>query len=80
MLEDERSYDDAWRIFRDAVVSAGAKAWRFRAAGEPRLFIEFLEFDESADPRRRADVGQAIERLDSLGKSTTDEWTDANVH
>jgi hypothetical protein len=72
-------YELGWRRFVVAATAAGAKAWRFRSAQNAELFMEFLEFDAGADPRREGEVSAAGVDLESFGSSRSEEWIDANL-
>ena len=72
-------YDERWRLFRDAAVGRGAKAWRFRAGAREDLYIEFLEFPVGTDPRHGSDLAEHLRLLDSIGSGKAEEWTDANI-
>lgn len=74
--ESVRGYGEAWGRLADAARGANAHAWRFRSAADPALFIEFLEFKGTDDPRLRPDLARAVEELDDLASGRMEEWLD----
>ncbi len=74
---DSTSYEEAWGALRAAAQAQKAHAWRFRSAGDDRLFIEFLEFRAASDPRGEAAVAESLVRLDAIAPGIVEEWTDA---
>jgi hypothetical protein len=77
-LDRAQAYDPYWERLREAATAAGARAWRFRAAGEPELFLEFLEFAEDNKVLDHAPVASARDALEqALGPGTSEEWTEA---
>ncbi len=70
-------YESAWRELETAVTATGSHAWRFRSADDADLYIEFLEFRASADPRSRPDVQSALQAMEALAPGSVEEWVDA---
>jgi hypothetical protein len=71
-------YDAAWD---QLAASAGrmpfrVNAWRFRAAADPRLHVEFLEYSGDIDPREDAAISAALRTLEGIGVSEAEEWLD----
>ena len=75
-------YLELWTALRTAVRAHGAHAWHFARAGEPELFIEFLEFGSDSDVRADETVVQGIQALhDRFGDPypppmTLEEWVE----
>lgn len=71
-------YEKAWGALRKAADTAGAKAWRFRAAENTSLYIEFWEFRTGEDPRQRRAFRDAAARLHEIAPGDEEEWQDAD--
>lgn len=75
--ERQGDYLAVWRRVEQAVDPLDAHAWIFRAASDPSLFIEFLEFRGGVDPREVDAVADALGRLDRIGGyADAEEWVD----
>ena len=75
--EDSARYEEAWGELRAAAQAWKAHAWRFRAADDDGLFMEFLEFRAADDPRSDQRVADALSRLERIAIGTVEEWMDA---
>jgi hypothetical protein len=67
----------AWLALRNAVESAGARAWVFRGSTHEDQFLEFIEWsDERPSPLDDADIGTGITQLTAFGAASggVDEW------
>lgn len=73
------AYDAAWNRVVGAAGNAPGRvnAWRFRAASDPRAFIEFLEFSDESDPRFDPALAGPLRALDAIAPATSEEWEDA---
>ena len=80
-VENEQSshYETAWAKFRESAVARGAKAWRFRSAGDESLYLEFLEFKAGADPRGAPEIQGCTATLDGIAAGRSTAWLDANI-
>lgn len=67
-------YASLWGDVKSAAEAAGAHAWRFVSASDEAEFIEFIEFDPSADPRRDDRFVAALDLLESRFRGSSDEW------
>lgn len=71
-------YHDLWERVRAAVDGAGGHAWRFRAAGRPESYIEFIESRDLGTLLALASVAAAREALRrAFGDGTAEEWEEA---
>ena len=68
-------YDEIWAGIVAAATATGAHAWRFSAASDPTLRLEFLEFKAGADPRSATEAGALLGRLDrEIAPAIVEEW------
>lgn len=67
-------YDRLWRELEQAVSERKNHAWRFSAAADADLHIEFLEFSSESDPRRDPRVAALLRELDAVRAGTAEEW------
>jgi hypothetical protein len=75
-------YAAGWRAFVAAARSAGANAWRFRAAEDPDRYMEFLEWQDdgshAAAAWRDGDIAGLGAALDSrFGAGDATGWQEA---
>lgn len=73
------SYDHAWERLLEVAAEAGLHAWRFSSAADPRVFVEFLEFGDSADPRADPRFTAALRGLETVAPGVTEEWLDSTI-
>jgi len=67
-------YDACWEALRGSAAAEGVRAWRFRSALEPTLYIEFLESRGEMDPRERPALRGGAEELDALSAGIAETW------
>lgn len=73
--ERREEYLAGWITARAAVGAAGAHAWLFRAPGDPRSLLEFVEWDDDdADPTSHAAVAAALAALASAFGGGEERW------
>ena len=73
-------YHTLWGELHGRATALGAHAWRFAAAAEPELFLEFLEFRAGSDPRADAAVDALLRRMDAeAGTSQAEEWDEVRA-
>lgn len=78
-LDRADDYLAAWEAVRQAVESAGGRAWLFRGAAHEDQFIEFIEWsDVDGAPLDDERVVVARSQLDMFAiAGSTEEWEDA---
>jgi hypothetical protein len=78
-LDMTDEYLIAWLALRNAVATAGGRAWIFRGAGHEDQFMEFIEWDDGAlEPLEAYGVSSALAQLTAFGTATSsEEWEEA---
>jgi len=67
-------YLRAWNRVRVVVEGAGGRAWVFRHADEPGLWLEFVEWQQEGDLPARPEIRQARDDLEGFGAGRAELW------
>jgi hypothetical protein len=70
-------YRTVWQELEQAVIAAGAHAWRFVSAADPSRFLEFIEFARGSDPRDLPAAAHALAELERLASGSAEEWDES---
>lgn len=71
----DSNYDALWADLARGIRESGGHAWRFSAAGDPDLRLEFIEYEAGDDPRGNAVIAEILAELErTVAPAMLEEW------